>query len=94
MNRVIGCILNHRSSKNATNIDELCVADADIIAHFYNIPNAFVIGVKKHGFNKPEQFMTWLAGDYDDLSDKTKIAFRDRFNNIMSVLFNDLWEDV
>ena len=94
MDRVIGCVLNHRSSKNATNIDELCVADADIIAHFYNIPNAFVIGVKKHNFSRPEQFMTWLAGDYDDLSPATKLAFRDRFNGIMKTLFNDLWENV
>ena len=94
MERVINCVLNHRSSKNATNIEELCVADADIIAHFYNIPNAFVIGVKKHNFSRPEQFMTWLAGDYDDLSEQTKIAFKDRFNAIMSTLFNDVWENI
>lgn len=36
--RVLGCILNHRSSNYATNIEELCVADADILAHFDNIP--------------------------------------------------------
>lgn len=94
MERVLNCVLNHRSSKNATNIEELCVADADIIAHFYNIPNAFVIGVKKHDFNKPEQFMAWLAGDYDDLSEQTKLDFKDRYNNIMRVLFCDLWKDV
>lgn len=94
MERVLNCILNHRSSKNTTNIDELCVADADIIAHFYNIPNAFVIGVKKHNFNKPEQFMTWLAGDYDDLSEQTKLSFKGRFNNIMKVLFCDLWKEI
>ena len=34
MEKVLNCILNHRSSKNATNIEEMCVADADIIAHF------------------------------------------------------------
>jgi uncharacterized protein len=94
MKRVIGCVLNHRSSKNATNIEELCVADADIIAHFYNIPNAFVIGVKKHNFSRPEEFMSWLAGDYEDLSEQTKHEFKDRFNNIMKTLFNDLWEEV
>ena len=94
MEKVIGCILNHRSSKNVTNIEELCVADADIIAHFYNIPNAFIIGVKKHNFSKPEQFMTWLAGDYDDLSEQTKVDFKDKFNVIMKTLFNELWENV
>lgn len=93
LNRVIGCILNHSSSKNATNIEELCVADADIIAHFYNIPNAFVIGVKKHNFTKPEQFMSWLAGGFDDLSEQTKILFKDKYNNIMKVLFADNWQE-
>lgn len=41
--RVVGCVYNHRSSKNATNIDELCVADGDILAHFDNIPMLFDI---------------------------------------------------
>ncbi len=94
IDRVLGCVLNHRSSKNATNIEELCVADADIIAHFYNIPNAFVLGVKKHGFSTPEQFRDWLAGDFEDLSEKTKLAFKDRYNNIMKVLFNDKWNQI
>lgn len=94
MDRVVGCVLHHRSSKNATNIEEMCVADADIIAHFYNLPNAFINGVKKHNFSKPEQFMTWFAGDYDDLSPATKNAFKDRFNQIMKTLFYDLWKNV
>lgn len=94
LDRVLGCVLNHRSSKNATNIEELCVADADIIAHFYNIPNAFVLGVKKHNFSKPEEFMYWLAGDFDDLSEKTKLTFKDRYNNIMTMLFADKWNNI
>ena len=28
--RVLGCVLHHRSAKNAENIEELCVCDADI----------------------------------------------------------------
>ena len=94
LDRVLGCVTNHRSSKNATNIEELCVADADIIAHFYNIPNAFVLGVKKFGFSTPEQFRDWLAGDFEDLSEKTKVAFKDRYNNIMKVLFADKWNEI
>jgi len=35
--KVKNIILHHRSSKNAQNVEELCVADADIIAHFDNI---------------------------------------------------------
>ena len=92
--KVVNCVLHHRSSKNAENIEELCVCDGDILAHFDNIPNAFVVGVKKHNFSKSEQFKAWLAGDYDDLSEQTKIAFKDRFNAIMSTLFNDVWENI
>ena len=32
MNRVLSCVFNHRSSKNATNIEALCVSDADIVS--------------------------------------------------------------
>ena len=39
--RVLKCIYNHRSSNNAQSIEELCVADADILAHFDNIPMLF-----------------------------------------------------
>lgn len=94
LQKVLGCITNHRSSKNATNIEELCVADADIIAHFNIIPNAFINGVKKHNFIKPEQFMTWLASDYDDLSEQTKPLFKNKFNTIMKILFCDLWNEI
>ena len=41
MNRVLKCIYNHRSSRNAESIEEICVAGADIIAHFDNIPILF-----------------------------------------------------
>lgn len=39
--RVLKCVYNHRSSKNAESIEETCVADADILAHFDNIPMLF-----------------------------------------------------
>ena len=35
--KVVGCVLSHRTSKNCTNIEELCVADADILAHLDNM---------------------------------------------------------
>lgn len=91
--QVQGCIFNHRSSSYATNIEELCVADADILAHFDNISSAFILGATKFNFTKPEEFMEWFQKDYEDLSDVTKISFQERYNNIMSVLFGDLWEE-
>lgn len=92
--RVINCIINHRSSKNATNAEELCVADADIIAHFYNLSSSFVLGIKNFNFTKPEQFISWFVNDYNDLSNQTKQTFKHRFNNIMKTLFTDLWDEI
>ena len=43
MRKVIGCVINHWSSKNATSNEELCAADADIIAHYDNIPMCFEV---------------------------------------------------
>ena len=92
--RVVNCVLHHRSSRNAENIEELCVCDADILAHFDNIPNAFVVGVKKHNFSKPEQFKAWLEKDFNDLSDRTKEAFKAKYENIMQVLFGENWRSL
>lgn len=86
--RVLGCVLHHRTSKNATNIEELCVADADILAHFDNLPNAFRLAVKKGLSNK--ELKEWLEKDYNDLSNKTKETFQQRYNNIINVLFGEL----
>ena len=84
--RVLNCVLNHRSSKNGTTIEELCVADADILAHFDNIPMLF-----NSGFNRSNKTLDnireWLKEcfekDYNDLSDKTKEIFKDRYNIII-----------
>ena len=92
--KVVNCVLHHRSSKNAENIEELCVCDGDILAHFDNIPNAFVVGVKKHNFSKPEQFKAWLEKDFDDLSDRTKETFKYKYENIMQVLFGENWRNL
>ena len=46
--RVLRCVYNHRSSKNATTIEELCVGDADILAHFDNIPMLFNLAYNKN----------------------------------------------
>lgn len=92
LERVVGCVMNHRSSKNATNNEELCVADADIIAHFDNLPMIFNYAFNRynitcndiHGWMKK-----YLAEDFNDLSDREKISFKDRYENIMNVLFVD-----
>lgn len=90
--RVVGCVLNHRSSKNATNIEELCVADADILAHFDNIPMLYNSAFNR--FNvKLENINEWMKEsfekDYNDLSERTRDYFEDKYKKICDVLFVD-----
>lgn len=94
LNKVLGCVVNHRSSKNAKNIEELCVADADILAHFNDISASFVLGVQKFNYTKPEQFIEWFEKDFNDLSERTKETFKGKYNKIMQVLFADKWKPV
>ena len=92
LERVIGCVLNHRSSKNATNIEELCVADADILAHFDNIPMLFNSAFVRNNI-KLNEVRAWLKEcfekDYNDLSDNTKKIFSNRYNQICEIILKD-----
>lgn len=89
--RVLSTVYNHRSCKNATNVEDLCVADADVLAHFDNIPmlfnSAFVrnnISLNDINSYMKEQF----EKDFNDLSDKTKEEFKERYNMILDIIFN------
>ena len=90
--KVLGCIYNHRSSKNATNIEELCVADADILAHFKNIPMLFNLAFNIYNVSLSE-VKNWikeaLEKDYNDLSDKTKKVFEDEYNQILKIVLGE-----
>ena len=92
IDRVVNCIYNHRSSKNATNIEEICVCDADILAHFDNIPLLFYSGIYR-GKLELKDAKVWvkekLEKDYDDLSSETKKEFTDKYNEIMKVIFHE-----
>ena len=94
--RVLGCVLNHRSSKNAENIEELCVCDADCLAHLDNIPMLFNAAFNRDGVSLNE-VRTWMRDsfehDYNDLSERTKEAFRDRYNTIKRIVLGDGQED-
>lgn len=87
--RVLKCVYNHRSSKNAENIEETCVADADILAHFDNIPMLFHSAFVRNNVELND-IKKWLEGafekDYNDLSDKTKETFKDRYELIKNIL--------
>ena len=87
--RVLGCIYNHRNSKNTTNIEELCVADADILAHFRNIPMLFNMAFAM-GSVTLNEVRQWIKKaflkDYSELSDRTKETFTDEYNQIIKVV--------
>ncbi len=88
--RVLSTVFNHRSSKNATNIEDICVADADVLAHFDNIPMLFSSAYVKNkvSLNDIREYMIKLMEkDFDDLSDKTKEEFRNRYESIIDILF-------
>lgn len=87
--KVLNCVYNHRSSKNATTIEELCVADADILAHFDNIPMLFNLAFNKKHI-KLNDIREWLKEcfekDYNDLSDKTKEIFAEKYKLICEIV--------
>lgn len=91
--RVVACVLHHRSSKNAENVDEICVSDADILAHFDNIPMVFECMYKFHDIKTIEEGNEYLKSeferDYNDLSSKTKKVFTSRYKRILEILFQD-----
>ncbi len=89
LSRVLSTIYNHRSSKNATNVEDLCVADADIIAHFDNIPMLFNSAYNRCNVNLNE-VRAWMKHcfekDYNDLSDKSKEQFKERYKLICEIV--------
>ena len=90
--KVMGCVLHHRSSRLAENLEEMCVADADIIAHFDNIPMC-IGSVFRSGSFDTQSVAAWVGyfeGDYNDLSPRTKRTFQPRYDTIMDVLFGAL----
>ena len=87
--RVLKCVYNHRSSKNATSIEEICVCDADVLAHFDNIPmlfnSAFVRN--KVSLNDINDWMKEVfEHDYNDLSDRTKELFKNKYKQICEIV--------
>lgn len=87
--KVVSCIYNHRSSKNAKNIEELLVADADILAHFDNIPMLFNSAFKRNNIsltNIKDYMYEMFEKDYNDLSDRTKEEFEERYRLICKIV--------
>ncbi len=92
MQRVLKCVYNHRSSKNAESIEEICVADADVLAHFDNIPMLFYsIYIRNHiNLNEARKCMKeYFEKDYNDLSEKTRESFKEKYKTIYSLIIGE-----
>lgn len=92
--RVKACVLNHRGSKDLprNTIEEECVADADVLAHFDCIPSLFHLAFKEKGLDTKEgtEFLKKkLERDYNKLSNRTREIMKDRYQQILDVLFVD-----
>lgn len=90
--RVLKCVYNHRSSKNATSLEELCVADADILAHFDNIPMLFHSAYTRKGVSLGEirSYMREVfQKDFNDLSEHTKKDFKKDYQLICKIVLGE-----
>ncbi len=87
--RVAACILHHRSCREAENIEERCVADADILAHFDNIPMWFNLAFNRYHLEL-NQVREWLQNafeqDFADLSEETQADFRQKYELICKIV--------
>ena len=88
---VQNCIRNHRGSvpiEKQSN-EEICVADADAISHFDNIPSLLYLAYVTKGmdFEKGKQFVIdKLNRTYRKLSDRSKLFYKDKYQNSMALL--------
>ena len=84
------CIQNHRGSKVIDKLtpEEICVADADAMAHFDNIPSLFsmVYKEKKLSIVEGEKFVKdKLQRSYKKLSKNSKDFYKSKYESAMSI---------
>ena len=84
------CILNHRGSEivDKQSIEEACVADADALSHFDNVPSLFCMVYKERHMSIDEgaKFIKEkLKRSFAKLSDDTKVLYQEKYNNVMRI---------
>lgn len=84
------CILNHRGSvlKKKDTVEEKCVADADAISHFDNLPSLFNLayGVRQYSIMEGKEFIhNKLIRSYNKLSSESKKIYEDKYKNVMEI---------
>ena len=90
--RVKKCVLNHRGSKDMprTTIEEECVADADVMAHFDSIPSLFHLAYKELNLSVDDgkkYVKEKLERDYNKLSERTREDLKEKYIEIIKVVF-------
>lgn len=85
------CIRNHRGSValERRSIEELCVADADAVSHFDNVPGLLYLAYVERGMGIEEgrQFVkNKLTRSFQKLSAESKKLYQDKYKKVMEVL--------
>ena len=85
------CILNHRGSvaKEKLTLEERCVADADAISHFDNIPSLLYLAYVKRNMEIEEgkEFVkSKLQRSFEKLSEESKQYYLSKYENSMRFL--------
>lgn len=83
------CILNHNFNPKES-VEEQIVADADVLAHFDDLSTFYYIAyvMKKLNIDDAKRFVRdKLEFDYKKLSNYGKEKYKDRYDNIIKVLF-------
>lgn len=90
INLIKKCILNHRGSRltKKTTKEEICIADADAMAHFDNIASLFSLVYKEMNLSIDDgaKFVKdKLQRSYNKLSDESKEFYKNKYESAMSI---------
>ena len=91
------CILNHRGSRlaNKTTPEEICIADADAMAHFYSIPSLFSLVYKEKGLSIDEGanfVFEKLNRSYNKMSSKGKLLVKNQYDSLKNIFVKEIGE--
>jgi uncharacterized protein len=87
--KVKDIVLHHRSSKNAENIEELCVADADIISHYDNIlmSCSSIFGLNQMDLSTGRRVLREsLKKELGDISERSRHIIEKRYHLLNQLL--------
>ncbi len=88
---VMKCILNHRGSVNNPKgtAEEICVADADAVAHIQEIGSLFYVAYKEMNMSIDDG-IEWIKSkiqrDWNKMSEKGRRKFKKKYDEIIAIL--------